>query len=247
LTKGENMSDNDIYTENNTGPDPDKDYFTELVGEDKRFKSPQELARGKVEADTFIERLQQEAAELRAELDKRVTYEELIDKVGARNSGGVGGGNSEPRVPETPPAGVGQEDIQRLVEEQLAKRTDQERRAQNAAEVKRRLQEEYGRDYVSRLKQRTDELNTTQEFMTELSQTNPQMFFELLGQPRRDGPSAAPPRSSVNTGAFAPRTNSKNYAYYSEIRAKDPRKYFTPQVQREMFAEAKRQGTAFYE
>ena len=241
------MSDNDIFKNDpNSAPDPDKDYFTELVGEDKRFKSPQELAKGKVEADNFIERLQAEAAELREELNKRVTYEELMNNINNRSAGETPHSQDAGGHQETPPADqLKPDDIQKLVEQGISERQESERRAKNAAETKERLQQLYGRDYVSRLEARVAELDTTKEFMQELAQTNPKMFFEILGQPRQES-NVTPPRSSMNTSTLPPSSGTKNYAYFQNLRRKDPKSYFTPQVQQELFREAQRQGDSFY-
>src|SRR5688500_15910791 len=61
--------------------DQDKDYFSELVGEDKKFKTPADLARAKAESDAFIERLKQENSGLRNELKTRTTMEDFMKTI----------------------------------------------------------------------------------------------------------------------------------------------------------------------
>src|SRR6266700_391496 len=72
--------------------DPDKDYFKELVGEGKKFKSPEDLARGKFESDQFIEILKKRQDEMRADYLKlredntaKAKLEDLIDQLSKKN------------------------------------------------------------------------------------------------------------------------------------------------------------------
>src|SRR5688500_13285080 len=79
------MTDANLFkTPENDGPDPvdeDKDGEAELVGEGKKFKDHKSLAKGKAESDAFISHLQKELAEMREELNKRITFEDLMTKI----------------------------------------------------------------------------------------------------------------------------------------------------------------------
>src|ERR1051326_7251469 len=68
--------------------DPDKDYFQELVGENKKYKDNAALARSRVEADRHINLIEQQNKEyrddilkLREELRARENLQDLIDKL----------------------------------------------------------------------------------------------------------------------------------------------------------------------
>src|SRR5688572_23205514 len=70
------------------GFDDTKDYFTELVGDGKKFNDEKALAKGKAFADHHISLLEAEKAEmveehrkLREELNARAALEELIDQM----------------------------------------------------------------------------------------------------------------------------------------------------------------------
>lgn len=228
--------------------DPDKDYFSELVGEDKRYKDTKAAGRAIVEKDAFITRLEAETAELRKELQKRVTLEELVDKIKtARTEQDQRPNPDGDHGRESPPAALSSEQIAELIEQQLEVRVTKERRASNALAVKQRLIEEFGKDYVSRLSARVQDLGVTSAFMEDLAQTNPKVFFELIGSKETRESPVMPPKSSMRTESFRPQVKSKNYAYYQELRRKEPTLYYTPKVQNEMFNEAKRQGEAFYQ
>src|SRR5712672_125043 len=50
--------------------DPTKEYLQELVGDGKKFKSPEDLARGKYEADSYIKILERRLDEMRDDYKK---------------------------------------------------------------------------------------------------------------------------------------------------------------------------------
>ena len=62
----------DLLNNNNQDPiiDESKDYLSELVGEDKKFKTPAELAKGKWHADQTIELMKKRMDDLRADFDR---------------------------------------------------------------------------------------------------------------------------------------------------------------------------------
>ena len=70
---------NDLFNTKSTSQtvsiDPDKDYFEELVGDDKPFKSPKDLARAKLESDKFIEQLKQENREWEKKAKEAIALE----------------------------------------------------------------------------------------------------------------------------------------------------------------------------
>jgi hypothetical protein len=76
----------------------------------------------------------------------------------------------------------------------------------------------------------------------------PTAFYALIGLGNERTPdNVAPPATRQNTAAaFAPNTDRKNNAYYSNLRKTNPNVYYSPKVQMEEYNELKRQGDAFY-
>jgi len=71
--------------------DPSKNYLAELVGEGKKFKTQEDLARGKAESDAYIKILEKRSDELRNDYLKlrddyssRAKLEEVVDQLTKR-------------------------------------------------------------------------------------------------------------------------------------------------------------------
>lgn len=243
----------DLFTPNQAAPKDDQpqgSYREALVGEGKKFKDEEALARGKWEADQMIARLTREMDELRDDLNKRMTTEELLEKITSRNA--------QPNNPTTPESGqqhshqevnaMSQEDIQKLVQKTLTVEQQKALAAQNVATVRNKLQEHWGNDFPQKLEQTTKELGVSKEYMAHMAETAPQAFLKLVGadQPRQPaGVFEAPvPNSAVIRGDG--NSNVKNYKYFSEMRKADPKKYWSVETQREMHKLAQEQGERFF-
>src|SRR4029450_8159059 len=89
----------DLFSdESDINVDPNKNYLEELVGEGKKFKTPEDLARGKAESDSFIERLQKELHGLRNELKSRLQLEEVVDRISSASKSPIS--EQPPREPD---------------------------------------------------------------------------------------------------------------------------------------------------
>jgi hypothetical protein len=225
--------------------DPNKDYFQDLVGEDKRYKTPQEIARSKLEGDRHIKRLEAEMSELRQDLAKRQSTEDLIDQVKKGLVPAAPQGNQPPPVVEEK-KGVALDDLDRLLDDRLTQREQEQIRRRNRAEVVTKLQEVFGPDYVSKLKDSAKSLGVGETFLDGLAADNPKAFFKLLEVPTNQ-PNVRAPNSSVNSqGQANPNTGTKNWAYYQNLRKTNPKVYHSRENAIERHNEAMKQGQAFY-
>lgn len=229
--------------------DPDKNYVEELVGENKKFKTVDELARGKWEADQFIERLKQEQAALREELNSRKRLEEVADLLSQQKSQSNEGppparDDGDKNNTLTP------EQLEKMLEERLTKRERQQVRDRNINEVKQKLTETMGQNYAAKLEQEARNLGVTREYLTNLAADSPQAFYRLMGldTPRSQGTSVSPPPSSVNPAAFTPNTTGeRTQAFYDKMKQNDPKTYWSPKTQNEMHRDAQRLGVRFFD
>jgi hypothetical protein len=233
------MPETDIF-EDNTPPslDQDKDYFAELVGEDAKFKTPQDLARGKVESDLFIDQLKRETAELRDELNTRIKYEDFLDKLEqARRDDG----NQSDTEQTSQQSAMKPEELEQLLERKLRERDARTTATQNLNQVQSKLREALGPNYAQRVKEQAQTLGVTTEFLNELAAAQPRAFYRMLGLDveRSTTHSVSPPKSSVNADALNFGNKTKGKSYYDEIRKKDSNLYFSPKIQNEIFASIK--------
>jgi hypothetical protein len=238
-----------------TAPDPNavgQATLNDLVGEGKKFKTPDDLAKAKLESDRFIEKLQNEQRELREELNKRLTTEDALRK--AQEAGIV-----EQR-PQAEPAPVPQRQNEQLnisseVEKALAKRDQEASLRSNIEAVTTRMTELYGTaDKAAEvISSRSRELGMPVETLRKMASENPKAFLALLGV--QDKPQGAPQTSSwsntKNTTAMKSAVGSTavtpgTYKYYSELRKTDPAAYFSSRVQLQMDKDAREKGEKFY-
>lgn len=237
--------------------DPNKDYLSEYVGEGKKFKTPADLAKAKAHSDAFIERLQREQAALRNELNTRVKIEELMDRMstGKDTNGNTSQGtqtSGEGGHEGTAPKNLSPEDIEKVVEQRLAKREQEARVTSNVQAVKDRLKAEYGDNFANELADRTAQLGLTREFVADIAKREPRALFALLGldaQPKANQQNdifSTPPRGSFNTAGFGIKDTEKKFADFEKIRKEDPTRYWSTQVQNELHKQAAKLGERFY-
>ena len=233
--------------------DPNKNWLEEYVGEGKKFKDPEDLAKGKAHSDAFIYRLQKETEELRKELNTRIKLEEFMDRMNSQNTDGAhqatqtaGTGN---QTNGTASNATSPDDIESLIEQRLAQREAEKTQKQNVEIARSRLVEMFGDNYQAELEARTNSLGLTKEFVANLAKTQPKALFALLGlegQQKKDD-SVFTPRGSVNTSGLGNSgSQEKNWAYYEKIRKQNPAAYFSVPVQNEMHKQASKLGERFY-
>lgn len=215
-----------------------------LVGEGKKFKDDEALAKGKLEADNYIKQLQRELSEIREHQAKSQTMEEIktqiLDSLKEK---------TPVQPPVTPPAN-GQNDsvnVEELVNTLLEKK-DVERRVQSNREaVSKTLQEKFGSDAQLILNQKAKELNVTLDYLAKVANESPSAFFRLVGldAPNQSVQAVPAPRAS-QTAPLPQGAGVRNKAHYDKIRAQNPTEYFSQKVQMQMYKDAMSQGDSFY-
>lgn len=227
--------------------DATTNYFELLVGEDKKFKTVQDLAKSKAESDAFIERLKAEQAGLRAELKTRVSLQEFMDKMNTTPQ-------SSATNQETPSTATGEEPKPLTVADldTLLDQRDQLRRQnQNLDFTKQKLIEAWGPDYAAELKKRAQDLGGLgPEFLDDLAKKQPNAFLKLLdvSTTKTEAPAQnsifSPPASTVRISNTV--NTTKDWNYYEKMRKTNASNYWSPEVQNEMFNAAKTLGDNFY-
>lgn len=260
------MAGNDLFQDDTTSAEPvaptvptEANYLEQLVGEDKKFKSAEDLARGKAEADLFVERLKGELQGLRDELKTRTSLEEFMDKMNTKQP------EDAPIAPQPtnqePPAepadiakNMSPEQIESLLEQKLTQREQEINQARNLEEVKGKLQKHFGEDYQTNLKAKALELGLGEQFLEDLAKSQPKAFSHLLGldsEPATPSPvSESPPvlANQQNTAASFNQSNIGQMKFndFEKIRKSDPDTYWSPTVQNKMHKLAIAQGEDFY-
>lgn len=229
---------NSIYSETSETP---TSYRDRLVGEDKKFKTDEDLARGKLEADAFIERLQKENQEMRQELSTRTTLEQLIakneqlKKNDATNEQPI---ITAPERSETSPTQptITAEQIAALVKKTMTDEQRSNTATQNVKYCVDELKKVWGPAYVTKLESVAAELGLEKAYMDNLAQTAPKALLALVGAKKQGSEAERLPasfqRSTVQNTQM--KSGGKDWAYYTELRRTKPSEYYSPRIQNEI-------------
>jgi len=232
--------------------DSNKAYLEQLVGEGKKFKTAEDLARGKAESDSFIEIMKARMDELRADhLRLREDHQasaqlkDLIDNLQKSKDGDTTRDTNRDNV--ITPA-IKPEDIETLVSQQLNKHQLAQKQEQNFKTVQAKLKEKLGEDYSPAYKQRIDDLGLTKEFADDLAKNHPTVFFKTFGldDTRRQDSFQAPPRSNQRQDSFAPKVERRTYAWYQQQNKMDPRAYLDPKISLQMHDDLQEMGPELF-
>jgi len=204
----------------------------ELVGQGKKFKDLDALAKSKLEADKFIERLLQEKEEIKRELDSRIKAAEALEA--ARNQSR----QSEPErtAPEFDPASISEIVRQELSEAERAKTFKENVLSAQDALIKFTGSREAATKYVE---DKAQELGVQKEWLLDMAGRSPKALLNTLGvqsETKPGVPSPVVPKSSINTEADKSITKQPTTkAHFDEIRRTNPSMYWSPKVQQEIF------------
>jgi len=230
-------------TTDTSSAEPKHDPYLGLVGEGKKYKTPEDLAKSRLEADQFIDQLKNETAGLREELEKRPSKDEILDIVrSTRND-----------TTENQGSGLDEETVLNLVDTQVTA-IEQRRIAQsNAEKAANKVLELYG-DKASEFTQgKANELGVSVDYLLDMASRSPDAFFATVGisgaAPKTNSSNQAP-QSTVNTEAFDQRQNESapvgSWDHFEKLRVENPSEYWSPKVQNAIFKARKESGGDFY-
>lgn len=211
----------------------------------EKYKDEDGVAKAISEKDSFIERLKTEQEELRRELQTRTPAvdrtQEILDRMEALANERADTG----RQPHTEPErsefkGLTEDDIERV----LSKREAQKRAEANISKVKDVLVEKFGDNYSQALKDLAAKNGLSSKDLDDLAARSPQLIFNLLPAGGAT-PGFTPPGSSL-TPTFVPESGHKTAAFYEKLKATDKVKYFSAEVQAQMYKDAMALKEAFH-
>jgi hypothetical protein len=249
------MSDNDLLKPQPRPTfDENKDYLGDLVGEGKQYKDHAALAKAAAFKQHHIERLEAENALAREELSKRVSLDEVMQRMETLSQARPVPDNRPPQVEpsqQAPAAAIDPTKIDDIVSTKLSELRENERRTANVDAVRNELAKRFGPSFDNAVKTRLSELGIGEKFANDLARNEPKAFLALFPE-RQVAPAdqalrqVAPPES-IFTPAPASAPTGKKFKDYQALYRKDPAKFLSPQIQLEIEREAQRQGQSFYD
>lgn len=209
-----------------------------LVGEGKKFKTVDDLARGKYESDRFIERVLEEQKALKQELAQRKRLEEVVEALSLKQPPSIAP-HQEQREPDTRNvSNLTLEDLERFHQ---SKRVE-EAQAANVEFVRKELSKRFGSTWREVAKQKGQELGLTEQQFVDYAKTAPQMVLSAFpATPAPQAPVNGIPPSAVNSGAFRPNaapTGAVTWKDSEALRKSDSKTYYSKAYQDRLISAA---------
>lgn len=214
----------DLFTTQDEDQIPDN-ALEMLVGEGKKFKDNELLAKSKFESDNFVKKLQAENAMLRTELGSAKKLEELFSKVNQSQVNNDTNQSRENQQPETP-------DISAIVNAELEKRLASQRLADNLNTVNNELSNRFGDSANAEITKRAIELGVSKEYLRDLASKAPKVLLNLFPVITSKTPDvfSAGPRTRLTEGQT--QVTARNQQYYDDLRKKDRKQWDNTAMQR---------------
>lgn len=183
------MTDQNTNQQNTNSQQP-TGVLSELVGEGKKFVDAEALAKGKKEADAFVDHLKGENATLRdlvtelaAKADRASGLEGILQRVKNGNAND-GGGNPAPNQQNTQQAN--QPDTGKIVEDVIKLLEEKDRTTKgmaNIAVVDAALSQAFGNSATAKeaVKVKAAELGLSVEEIYKIGAQSPNALYQMLG------------------------------------------------------------------
>ena len=166
----------------------------DFVGEGKKYSSVEDALKSVPHAQKHIQTLEAELAQLKEEVTKRKTAEELLDEI----KSGIHTSEITPQ-----PVGLDKNELAQVVNQTIEMREAQRTAKQNADSVVTKFKDKFGdtaeQAYVTLAK----ESGLSVQQLNNLAATSPSAVLRLAGLVSGEPAMAAKTTSSVNTEAFS--------------------------------------------
>lgn len=208
------------------------------------------LARGKVEADKFIEQLKRELEIERQRASQGKSIEELLTALKTNTQ--QSNLNEEPTREQntSTPISPSQEDLQKLIETTLENQRRASNEETNKATVSAKLVEVWGASASVELNKKARELGLSIKQLEQMGKESPKALFTLLGvadTPTVPGSASSVPRSSTSAFNSNGTTNGeRGKSYYDKLYRENPKLRFDAKTTAQEHRDAIKLGEKFF-
>lgn len=231
-----------------------------LVGDGKKFKTVDDLAKGKMEADDYIKQLQAETAEFRKMLEQNTERDQKLDQIFERMST-----MTDQRTPASSPSQhttdptsnkadekkdlfTSQEELDQYVTRLIEGRETASKASSNLSEVQQKLEEKFKDKSAEFVQKRANELNITVGEMKALAEKSPSAFYRMMDMDSEKS-SSLTFAENISSPEMSSKTNEgtlRNRDWWNnQRREKGSRWFFKPENQKLYFADASNLGSKF--
>ena len=226
-------------------------FIDHLVGDGKKFRDIEALAKGKLEADKHISEITKTLDELRAELSKQDYAKSLLEQM----SKGSETGAEQPTPVTTSSSNTenttqSASDFEALVEKVITAKEKRKTVSQNISVVGEEMQKQFGDKTADYLKAKSLELNMSLDRLKEIAAESPTAFFQLIGV-KKMGEKASTSagvttQSTIRSENFNSFSQDRNFDFYQKMRKENRSMYYSSKVQNTMLQDRERLGDRFY-
>ena len=228
-----------------------KNFLEELVGDGKKFKTSEDLAKSVAFKDSHIARIERENAELRERQqreDRTGRLEELFTEFLQRNSDSNNPSpGREPQEHENKSPGLTETEIEAKLNDFFGRKTQEQIANSNLRTVEQKLIETLGSNFPSIIKERAASLGLSEKDTNDLASRNPRLFyktFDIVETPKV--PSQPSLHGTMKTPiSDLPSSGPKPRSFYVALRQKDPALYNS--MAKQMDADAMKLGESFFD
>lgn len=166
--------------------------LAELVGVGKKYQTVEAAVAALPHAQTHISTLERELAELREEVAKRKTTQELLDEI----KSGI------PTGATTPKSELSQDTLVKLVEQVITQKESVKTASQNQNTVVDTFRATFGDQAEAQYNKVAAEAGLSVQALNQLAKTSPLAVIKLAGIGKTVAPTVGKIKSDVNTNAF---------------------------------------------
>lgn len=239
------MSDKDIFssasdqdtqnqTETNTAVqkvDTLPETVALLVGEGRKYKNVEDLAKAYLAADDFLEKLKGENATLREEVAKGATLNDVLKRLDGSQT------QRPDKDDKTTSSGLSADDVAKIVQQQITGLETARTQAANLKKADAEMKTLFG-DKAKEVFEKEASTPEMKKALMSLAAVSPEKFVALFKP--QGGSGSTDSKTSVNTAAMNGTNASGRVAdpqckeFYDELRRKNPRSYYSSSIQLQM-------------
>lgn len=234
----------------NTKPDQSKTQDNPvaiLVGEGRKYKTVEDLAKAYIEADGFIENLKTENAQFREKLAGAKTIDDVLERLTEQPKASASDQGEEPN-----PKGLTADAIAKIVRDTVTGMETAKSRQTNLQKANAAMTKLFG-DKAKEVFEAQASTPETKQALMALASVDPDKFVKLFspGKPQAPG-SQTDSGSTVNTAALEDTNQSARVMdpgtkeYFNQLRTKEPKRYYSSEVQLAMHKAAQADPDKFF-
>lgn len=187
----------------------DQSPLSTLVGEGKKFKTVDDLAKSKLEADRFIDTLKREKEELESRMTTLQVEVEKQKKTTTTST-----------TPTTQPSSVTEESLQALIDKTLSDREVTRTRTKNLDDAKKYLMDNFGEKAEEVLTTQASGMGISKDKLLEIASDTPVLFKRLFPVEKSKTQDTTSGTTNTESLEFNQTSEISDYKALSEARRK---------------------------